>query len=538
MDATGPNDDATTTGAPTPPLQPDDDGRDRRTLLAGTAQNLVGLVVLVIGTLGANVLVSRAFGGGAAGATALGVVTLATQFAVVAAGGTRFGMDMAAVREVAIEVGRGHGGRIRTVVDRAVAVAAVGSLAVAIPVFLAAPWLGDRFGGAADVGDALRWGAVALPFASVTLVSLGASRGLKIMRHTLTVQWIGQPILWIVLMLALWTVERSVASAVAAYALSWAIAAVAARVLWHRATRGFGKEPAEPGETIRLLRYGAPRAPAALLSQALFWVDYFVAAAFVARGSIGAAELGVYSSSVRIALAMVLFLTAVSYVFSPFVADLHHRGERDRLDALFKSLTRWTVAGTIPVLLVMLIAPEPLLRIFGGRAFTGGVDALRILLVGQTVNVAVGAAGFVLIMAGRTGWDLVVYVLSFALDLALALILVPRFGIEGAALAQTVTVAASNVLRLSLVHRFVRIQPYDRSYLRLAPATACAAVVMVVVHGALEGAVWSVDLLATGLAGLVAYVPPLLAWGLPPQERATALASVRKALGRSRSAAA
>lgn len=535
MDATGPIDAAA--GASTPPPA-DDDGGDRRTLLAGTAQNLVGLVVLVLGTLGANVLVSRAFGGGAAGATALGVVTLATQLAVVAAGGTRFGMDMAAVREVAIEVGRGQGGRIRTVVDRAVTVAAVGSLAVAIPIFLASPWLGDRLGGVDGVGDALRWGAVALPFASVTLVSLGASRGLKIMRHTLYVQWIGQPILWIVLMLALWTVERSASSAVAAYALSWAIAAVGARALWHRAARGFGKEPAAPGETVRLLRYGAPRAPAALLSQALFWVDYFVAAAFVARGSVGAVELGVYSSSIRIALAMVLFLTAVSYVFSPFVADLHHRGERDRLDALFKSLTRWTVAGTIPVLLIMLIAPEPLLRIFGGREFTGGVDALRILLVGQTVNVAVGAAGFVLIMAGRTGWDLVVYVLSFALDLLLALVLVPRFGIEGAALAQTVTVAASNVLRLSLVHRFVRIQPYDRSYLRLIPATVCAAAAMVLTHGALDGAAWSVDLVVTGLAGLVAYLPPLLAWGLPPQERATVLASVRKVLGRPRSAAA
>ena len=59
-------------------------------------------------------------------------------------------------------------------------------------------------------------------------------------------------------------------------------------------------------------------------------------------------ELGVYSACVRVALAMVLFLTAVSYVFSPFVADLHARGERARLDRLFKSITRWTVAGHDP----------------------------------------------------------------------------------------------------------------------------------------------------------------------------------------------
>ena len=119
-------------------------GRDRRTLLAGTAQNVVGLVVFVLGTFGANVLVARAFGSAAAGATALGLVTLATQVAFVAAAGTRFGMDMAAVREVAIEAGRGNLGRIRGIVDRALGVAALASLAVAVPVFLAAPWLGAR----------------------------------------------------------------------------------------------------------------------------------------------------------------------------------------------------------------------------------------------------------------------------------------------------------------------------------------------------------------------------------------------------------
>ncbi|MFM8944221.1 MAG: polysaccharide biosynthesis C-terminal domain-containing protein [Actinomycetota bacterium] len=506
----------------------DEHGRDRRTLLAGTAQNVVGLVVYVLGTFGANVLVARAFGGEAAGATALGIVTLATQFAFVAAAGTRFGMDMAAVRDVAIEAGRGDGARIRGIVDRALGVAALGSVVVAVPVFLAAPWLGARFSDQAGAATALRWAAVALPFVAVTFVSLGASRGLKVMRHTLVVQWIGQPVLWIALMPLAWAIERTATAAVAAYAVSWMLAAIGAWALWSREARAFGREPAAPGELGRLVRYGAPRAPAALLSQGLFWIDYFVASAFVARGVVTAEELGVYSSSVRIALAMVLFLTAVSYVFSPFVADLHERGERERLDALFKAITRWTVAGTIPVLLLMLVAPEPLLRVFGGEAFTGGADALRILLIGQTVNVGVGAAGFVLIMAGRTGWDLVVYALSFLLDLVLALVLVPRLGVEGAAIAQTVTVAASNALRLVLVRRFVGIQPYERAYLRLLPAAIGCAAAMALADRAFASVAWPVALTGTGLAGLVVYAPLLLATGVTPDERRSVLARLRR----------
>jgi O-antigen/teichoic acid export membrane protein len=502
--------------------------KDHLALLSGTIQNIVGLVVFVLGTFGANILVARAFGGGAAGATALGVVTLGTQFAFIAAAGTRFGMDMAAVRYVAIEQGAGRGGRIGGVVNRAVAIAGLFSLVVALGTFLAAPALGGALSDRRSAVDALRAAALALPFVALTYVYLGGSRGLKIMRHTLYVQWMGQPILWIVLMLVGWQIDKSIGMTVVAYAASWIVSALAARFFWDREAHRFPPEPVDPDETRTLIRYGAPRAPAALLSQALFWVDYFVASAFVSRGDVTSAELGVYSASVRVALSMVLFLTAVSYVFSPFVADLHARGERERLDTLFKAITRWTIAGTIPILLLMLIAPGAILQVFGGKEFEGGTNALRILLIGQSVNVSVGAAGFVLIMAGFTGWDLFVYTASFVLDLILAVVLVPALGTEGAALAQAITLTCSNALRLWLVYRFVKIHPYDRHYFRLVVPGAICAAAMLAVHFALRGSSWPIELAGTALAGAVAYVPSLVLLGLTPLEQATIRSVLRR----------
>ena len=87
-----------------------DGSRDHVTILAGTGQNVVGLGVFVIASFGMNILIARAFGKGSA---ALGQITVATQLAFVAGAATRFGMDMAAVRRVAIEVGKAEGGRPR-----------------------------------------------------------------------------------------------------------------------------------------------------------------------------------------------------------------------------------------------------------------------------------------------------------------------------------------------------------------------------------------------------------------------------------------
>ena len=99
------------------------------TILSGTGQNIVGLGVFVVASFAMNILLARAFGKGSA---AFGQVTLATQLAFVAGAATRFGMDMAAVRRVAIEVGKGEGARSQAIVRIAVRIALAMSIGMAV----------------------------------------------------------------------------------------------------------------------------------------------------------------------------------------------------------------------------------------------------------------------------------------------------------------------------------------------------------------------------------------------------------------------
>src|SRR5437899_695683 len=169
----------------------------------------------------------------AEGARSLGSITLATQLAFIGGAATRLGMDMAAVRRVAIDAGRGEPGRARAVVTRAATIAAVGSAVVGIAVFTSAGRIAGMLGGHAEPA-AFRAAAVALPFVALCQVYLGGSRGLKIMRHTLEVLWIGQPVLWIAIWSADWVFEKSrngqmgVPFTVWAYAASWALATLGA----------------------------------------------------------------------------------------------------------------------------------------------------------------------------------------------------------------------------------------------------------------------------------------------------------------------
>jgi O-antigen/teichoic acid export membrane protein len=499
---------------------------DHRVIVGQTGQNVLGLGIGAVATFAAQVLMTRALGD-----EAYGVVTLTTQGAFVAAAATRFGMDVANVRLVAILAGRGQVIRSRGLVRRSVAIALSVSIPFAIVAFFSAQWLAERFTAVPDVAEpAFRAAAVTVPFAALAFTYMGATRGLKIMRYTLYSQWIVQPIGWIVLAIAFWTVSQTAGMTTLAFAVSWALALGVALWGWEREQRGF-PEAALVGAGIpeehtgALVRFGALRAPATLFSQLIFWTDLFVLAAlWSGEGSAGASQVGVYSAVLRASQVVFLFLTSVSLTFSPFVADLHHRGERDQLDALYKNVTRWAFAATIPVLLVLGIMPGETLRIFGDE-FVVGADALRIVILGMVVSIMVGTVGFILIMAGRTGWDLLVYIGAFAIDIGIAVAFAGPggLGMRGAALAQALASTFSNGARLLLVRRFLGIWPFDRAWLRLLAPTAAAALTMGLAHAAMPNDRWFLDLLVSAAAGGAVYVGLLLAVGLSPTERATAV---------------
>jgi O-antigen/teichoic acid export membrane protein len=480
------------------PSQPDakawsrDDGLS---LVSGTSQNILGIGVAGIATFIVQVLMTRVLG-----SVEFGVVTLCTQAAFLASFVTRAGMDMAVLRDVAIDVGMNRHNLLRGAVARAAAIAAGVSTAIAVVAIGLAEPIQARLG----IPESTRWAvyaaAIGVPFIALTNVWLAATRGLKIMRYTLYVFWAGQNVAWIVLMLLLWVFSASATTSVLAYSLSWACAAVAAFYFWREESRQWKVERAPRGWLNKLMRYAGPRAPASLLAQLLFWADLFILTRYASTS-----EVGVYSAALRAGQVMMLFLTSVSLMFAPYVADLYNRGQHERLDALYKLLTRWVVGATLPLFLLVAVTPGSVMRVFGADFASDQSEvALLILLLGQFANIASGSAGFILIMVGRTGADLTLYVASLLLDVTVALALTPHLGMRGAAIANAVTFACSNTARLLLVQKFVRIQPYDRRYVRLLLPTLVGAVAMTLAHKLSPGG-YLIDLIATGSSGVICY---------------------------------
>jgi O-antigen/teichoic acid export membrane protein len=139
--------------------------------------------------------------------------------------------------------------------------------------------------------------------------------------------------------------------------------------------------------------------------------------------------------------------------FSQYYAS----GDRARLAAFVHDTLHWTFWPSLAMVAVMLLFGKPLLLLFGS-SFGEGYPLLYILSAGLLVRASIGPAETLLTMAGQQGISAVVYAATFGLSVALNLILIPRFGLSGAASATALALVAETIALYTITVRRLGIR--------------------------------------------------------------------------------
>jgi O-antigen/teichoic acid export membrane protein len=120
----------------------------------------------------------------------------------------------------------------------------------------------------------------------------------------------------------------------------------------------------------------------------------------------------------------------------------------------------WLVALTWPLFFLVAVA-APLFLDWLGPGYHAGRTATLLLAAAMLVGSAAGLVDIVVITLGKTRWNLADTAASLTINVTLNLILIPRLGITGAALAWAVSIAAANVIALIQVGRGFRLLPFS-----------------------------------------------------------------------------
>jgi len=120
-----------------------------------------------------------------------------------------------------------------------------------------------------------------------------------------------------------------------------------------------------------------------------------------------------------------------------------------------------------PIFLMMVFLPKFFLNLLYGSDYQSGNIALQILAFGVIVNTSVGLVGLVLNGVGRTKLTLIADIIGSVSNVTLNFLLIPNYGIVGAAAATSFSLAVRNILSLIFIRTVVKITPYNRSFIKI-----------------------------------------------------------------------
>jgi len=160
------------------------------------------------------------------------------------------------------------------------------------------------------------------------------------------------------------------------------------------------------------------------------------------------AEVGHYAIAVKLATLTSFVLRAVDSMAGPKFSELFYANKMDELFHIAKKSAKLIFVTTAPLLLGFLIYGKQLLGMVFGNEFSAAYPALIILALGQFANSISGSTGMFLNMTGNQNIFRNIMVIAATLNILLNVWLVPKFSINGAAIAATVSLCFWNVSAL------------------------------------------------------------------------------------------
>lgn len=171
------------------------------------------------------------------------------------------------------------------------------------------------------------------------------------------------------------------------------------------------------------------------------------------------AEASIYNISGRIAGILQLITFCFIAAIGPVAARLHAKNDFAELARVTSVGVRVVVAAALTASLVLLVAGEHILAIFG-EEFRAGYNALLVLLFGQLCWAATVPAGVLLNMTGHHNESGRILLFAAAINFALCAILIPDYGSMGAAIATSAAIVIWNGIMAWSAERRVGIQAY------------------------------------------------------------------------------
>jgi O-antigen/teichoic acid export membrane protein len=392
-------------------------------------------------TLLLQVMIAHQFG-----ASGSGIYFLALSITTIAASIVRLGMENPVAKHVAAYRVENNSSKIVGIVNLASRTTFIISVVVASIIFSMTSVISEKVFGEPELALPLKIMAIAIVPLSLSVIYAKALQGINETSKAMLAQGFLIP-LFASTGIYIAASKIDVLGAVLIYVLAAFLTMVFSVVMWAFACRGWKYANASFPKKV-LFKNSWPLLLTTIIELFIQFSPFFVLAVWATIE-----EVGIFSVAQRTSSITSLFLVASNVVLAPKIAELFHKEDlRGLINYTSYTGLLVTIAAS-PIILTCLAFPKWVMSFFG-EDFTKGWIILMVLSVGQLVNLLTGSVAFILIMTGHEKTHLRASMIAAILSITISILLIPSFGIYGAAISVAAPLVLVNLIRAYYVKKY------------------------------------------------------------------------------------
>ena len=196
--------------------------------------------------------------------------------------------------------------------------------------------------------------------------------------------------------------------------------------------------------------------------QIFHWTDSFILGIFKS-----ATDVGIYGSGIQTAFLLTISSNLFIQLFFPMINRENSLKNKKIVKQLSQQVGKWIFFINLPVIILLLLFPEFFLNILFGNEFLLAKNSLRLLSVGLFFFSIFDVSDKIIAMAGRSKLIFVDLLVAIGINLFLNILLVPEYGILGAAFATALSLIVLSMIFVFQSFSLFKIIPVRRKMFNL-----------------------------------------------------------------------
>ena len=173
---------------------------------------------------------------------------------------------------------------------------------------------------------------------------------------------------------------------------------------------------------------------------------------------LSSAEVGIYNASYSLSTLTHVFSMSIGLIFMPVFSEMLVKN-KDESRKIYQITTKWIFMLSLPVFFVLFLFPEQVIKFTFGQKYSTGAVSLMILTLCFFVGPILGPNVQALTSIGKSKEIMYLNIVTTLLNIVLNYLLIPHFGITGAALATGLSYAILNTSYSLYLYKLEKIHP-------------------------------------------------------------------------------